>query len=156
MALFSIRPMREDDVPQVIEIENRIYEFPWSARNFLDSLRAGYDLHCFLLDDVLVGYIVMMQVVDEVHLLNISVSADQQGKGYGKHLLQWGLSRARMAGLEGMLLEVRPSNTVAKALYDQQGFKLIGVRKNYYPARVGREDALVLFKRLGQGLDISA
>ncbi|WP_370261172.1 ribosomal protein S18-alanine N-acetyltransferase [Limnobacter sp.] len=147
MAVFSIRPMTEADVPAVMLVETQIYEFPWSGRNFIDSMRAGYRLHCMWLDQQLVGYIVLMHVVDEFHLLNISVRADLQGRGHGKHLLLWGLDQARAAGASGMLLEVRPSNTSARALYEKQGFKLIGVRKNYYPAREGREDALVMFKK---------
>ena len=70
-----------------------------------------------------------------------------QGHGHGKHLLEWGLMQARTASMNGMLLEVRPSNLPAKALYEKSGFKLIGVRKNYYPAKAGREDALVFLKR---------
>lgn len=147
MALFSIRAMTEADVPAVILVENQIYEFPWTDRNFLDSLRADYHMHCMWLDEALVGYIVMMHVVDEFHLLNLSIRADLQGLGHGKHLLQWGLSQAKLAGATGMLLEVRPSNAAAKGLYDKEGFKLIGARKNYYPAHSGREDALVMFKR---------
>ena len=152
MGTFSIRPMTEADIDAVMVIENSIYVFPWTARNFQDSLRAGYALHCMCLDEVLVGYVVTMNVVDETHLLNISIRQDHQGKGHGKHLLQWSLTQARLAGSQGMLLEVRPSNVSARALYDQQGFKLIGVRKNYYPAPEGREDALVMFKRFNSVL----
>lgn len=147
MALFSIRPMVEADVPAVFLIESAIYEFPWTERNFMDSLRAGYMLHCMCFDHQIVGYIVMMEVVDEFHLLNISIRADYQGQGYGKHLLEWGLMQARVANMNGMLLEVRPSNVSAKSLYEKIGFKLIGIRKNYYPATTGREDALVFLKR---------
>ena len=153
MALFSIRQMSEADVPAVILIENQIYEFPWTDRNFLDSLRAGYHMNCMWLDEALAGYIVMMHVVDEFHLLNLSIRADLQGLGHGKHLLQWGLSQARLAGASGMLLEVRPSNASAKGLYEKEGFKLIGARKNYYPAYSGREDALVMFKRFSGTLE---
>lgn len=136
-------------MPVVMLVENRIYEFPWSERNFFESLQAGYLMHCMWLDEELAGYIVMMHVVDEFHLLNLSIRGDLQGMGYGKYLLQWGIGQALSANCTGMLLEVRPSNTVAKALYEKQGFKLIGTRKNYYQARQGREDALVLFKNFG-------
>lgn len=145
--------MTEADVPAVILVENQIYEFPWTDRNFLDSLRAGYHMHCMWWDEQLAGYIVMMQVVDEYHLLNISIRADLQGLGHGKHLLLWGISQARLAGAAGMLLEVRPSNLTAKNLYEKEGFKLIGARKNYYPAHSGREDALVMFKRFSGTLE---
>ncbi|HEX4856762.1 MAG TPA: ribosomal protein S18-alanine N-acetyltransferase [Limnobacter sp.] len=153
MALFSIRKMTDQDVPVVMMVENCIYEFPWTERNFLDSIRAGYHMHCMFLDEQLAGYIVMMNVVDEFHLLNLSIRADLQGFGHGRHLLQWGISQARMAGATGMLLEVRPSNLAAKNLYDTSGFKLIGVRKNYYPAQNGREDALVMLKKLTEILE---
>jgi ribosomal-protein-alanine N-acetyltransferase len=153
MALFSIRPMTEADVPAVILVENQIYEFPWTDRNFLDSLRAGYHMHCMWLDEQLAGYIVMMHVVDEYHLLNISIRADLQGLGHGKHLLQWGIGQAKLANATGMLLEVRPSNVTAKNLYEKEGFKLIGARKNYYPSQLGREDALVMFKRFTGSLE---
>ncbi|HEX4843605.1 MAG TPA: ribosomal protein S18-alanine N-acetyltransferase [Limnobacter sp.] len=146
MAVFSIRPMTEADVPAVMLVEAQTYEFPWTDRNFYDSMRAGYGMHCMWLDAQLAGYIVLMQVVDEFHLLNISIRPDLQGKGHGKHLLLWGIEQARMSGATGMLLEVRPSNAAARALYEKHGFKLIGVRKNYYPAHTGREDALVMFK----------
>ena len=90
---------------------------------------------------------VMMPVLDEYHLLNISIRADLQGQGMGRQLLQWGIGRGRSAGMQGMLLEVRPSNDSARKLYESEGFKLVGTRKNYYPSKQGREDALVLFKR---------
>lgn len=144
---LQIRAMQEADLPAVWAIESSIYEFPWSERNFLDSFRAGYLLYCLERADELLGYVVMMPVVDEYHLLNISVRADLQGKGYGRFLLNWGLNQAREAGMQGMLLEVRPSNYVAKCLYEALGFVAIGVRKNYYPAAQGREDALVFLKR---------
>ena len=142
--------MQESDIPAVILVEHQIYEFPWSDRNFLDSLRAGYSLNCLWNEQQLCGYIVMMKVVDEHHLLNISIRADLQVQGHGKALLRWGMAQALAAKSAGMLLEVRPSNEVARTLYEKEGFKLIGTRKNYYPARNGREDALVFFRRFEQ------
>lgn len=139
--------MLEADLPAVLLVENQIYEFPWSERNFLDSMRAGYHMNCMWFNNEIVGYIVMMHVVDEFHLLNLSIRADLQGLGHGKHLLQWGIEQAKFAKSKGMLLEVRPSNLVAKSLYQKEGFKLIGIRKNYYPTQSGREDALVMLKR---------
>jgi [ribosomal protein S18]-alanine N-acetyltransferase len=147
MALFDIRPMVEADVPAVMMVENRIYEFPWTDRNFLDSLRAGYRMHCMWMNTELAGYIVMMHIVDEYHLLNISIRPDLQGLGHGRYLLQWGIAQAKLALATGILLEVRPTNSTARSLYEKERFKLIGVRKNYYPSHHGREDALVMFKR---------
>ncbi|NJM33223.1 MAG: ribosomal protein S18-alanine N-acetyltransferase [Limnobacter sp.] len=146
MAKMQFRAMSETDVGAVSLIEQQIYEFPWSPQNFIDSIRAGYEAHCLWHDYSLLGYLVVMRVVDECHLLNLSVRADMQGKGLGKRLLQWAIDWAQSCHMKGMLLEVRPSNTGAQRLYETTGFKLMGVRKHYYPAAQGREDALVLFK----------
>lgn len=152
MSVFSIRPMSETDVAAVCLVEQQIYEFPWTQKNFVDSIQAGYEAHCMWIDYSLAGYIIMMTVLDEYHLLNISIRGDLQGQGLGRQLLQWGLGRGRSAGMQGMLLEVRPSNDAARQLYESEGFKLVGTRKNYYPSKQGREDALVLFKRFQQML----
>lgn len=152
MSVFSIRPMSEADVTAVCLVEQQIYEFPWTQKNFVDSIQAGYEAHCMWIDYSLAGYIIMMTVLDEYHLLNISIRGDLQGQGLGRQLLQWGLGRGRSAGMQGMLLEVRPSNDAARQLYESEGFKLVGTRKNYYPSNQGREDALVLFKRFQQML----
>lgn len=143
---MKLHPMTEADLSVIDLIERQIYEFPWSIRNFQDSIRAGYDAYCLWEDYSMTGYIVMMKVVDEMHLLNLSVRGDLQGKGLGRKLLRWGLKHSLSKQTNGMLLEVRPSNEPAKQLYESEGFKLVGVRKNYYPAKEGREDALVLFK----------
>lgn len=140
--------MCEADVEIVGMVEQQLYDFPWSVGNFRDSIRAGYETFCMWQDYSLVGYTVMMKVIDETHLLNLSVRADHQGRGLGRRLLRWCMSRAEKVGTKGMMLEVRPSNETAKSLYDSEGFQLIGIRKNYYPAHGGREDALVLFRRL--------
>ncbi|MDH4394963.1 MAG: ribosomal protein S18-alanine N-acetyltransferase [Limnobacter sp.] len=152
MSVFSIRPMSETDVAAVCLVEQQIYEFPWTQKNFIDSIQAGYEAHCMWIDYSLAGYVIMMPVLDEYHLLNISIRADLQGQGMGRQLLQWGIGRGRSAGMQGMLLEVRPTNESARSLYESEGFKLVGTRKNYYPSKDGREDALVLFKRFQQML----
>lgn len=137
-------PMLEADLFSVDFIEKSIYEFPWSIGNFRDSIRAGYEAFCMWQDIELIGYCVMMQAVDEMHLLNLSIRADLQGKGLGRRLLKWCIKHAKTKSVKGVVLEVRPSNHVAHELYKSEGFKLVGVRKHYYPAVEGREDALVL------------
>jgi ribosomal-protein-alanine N-acetyltransferase len=97
-------------------------------------------------DNSVVGYFVLMKILDECHLLNIAISRHEQGKGWGTFLLEWCCSYVQGLGCEGVLLEVRPSNEAARHLYEKFGFRLVGVRKHYYPAMVGREDAMVLFK----------
>ncbi|MGD9946807.1 MAG: ribosomal protein S18-alanine N-acetyltransferase [Burkholderiaceae bacterium] len=146
---LGVRPVRAEDLDAVAAIEQAIYPFPWSRGNFADSLRAGYDAWLFestSQDGVrAVGYAIVMWLPDEVHLLNLSVAADVQGRGFGRAMLQWLMADARRRGAPGMLLEVRPSNQRAIALYHSLGFRQIGVRKRYYPSwNHSREDAWVL------------
>jgi ribosomal-protein-alanine N-acetyltransferase len=136
-------PMAESDLERVIAIERAIYEFPWTRGNFRDSLRAGYSCWTARAGGELVAYAVMMLAAGEAHLLNLSVAAGRQRQGHGRSLLAHLLATARGHGAHVLFLEVRPSNAAAKRLYDGLGFEQIGVRRGYYPAREGREDALV-------------
>jgi len=145
---LQVRPMQPGDVDRVMEIERAIYPFPWTPGNFTDSLRAGYDAWLFTLGDAPAGYAVLTWMPDEVHLLNISVAAGLQGRGLGRRMLAWLCADVRRRGAQAMLLEVRPSNAVARTLYASVGFVQIGARKGYYPDAGGRrEDALVLLLR---------
>lgn len=146
----ELLPMNERDLDEVLRIEIDVYAFPWSRGNFLDSINAGYS--CWVCRSVgeLVGYAVIMHAVDDAHLLNVSVAARRQGKGFGARLLAHALQVGRELGASTLLLEVRPSNVKAVGLYKAFGFQQIGVRRGYYPAHVGREDALVLTKALAE------
>lgn len=145
-AALRVRQMQAEDLEAVLAIELVVYPFPWTRGNFADSLASGYDAWVF--EDArgaLVGYAVLMWLPDEVHLLNVSVAAAFQGQGHGRAILGWLCEDAAARGALSMLLEVRPSNAPARALYESTGFRLIGVRKRYYPAANGeREDALVM------------
>jgi [ribosomal protein S18]-alanine N-acetyltransferase len=136
--------MQVDDLAGVIAIEDAIYTHPWTQGNFADSLRAGYECWTWRLGDELLGYFVLLVAVGEGHLLNLSVSAARQRAGHGSALLKEAMRLARDAGAQHIYLEVRPSNLAAKALYGRFGFHEVATRPGYYPAHVGREDALVL------------
>ena len=136
--------MRETDLAEVMEIENAIYSHPWSQGNFADSIRAGYACMTWRLDGELVGYFVLMAAAGEAHLLNLSIGVRWQRGGRGSALLQEAASLARRLGAGSLFLEVRPSNHAGLALYRRFGFRRIAVRRDYYPAHQGREDALVL------------
>lgn len=135
--------MREDDLDEVLTVENVIYTHPWTRGNFADSLRAGYDCRTWRLDEELVGYFVLMAAANEAHLLNLSVAARHQRVGHGRALLREALELARRRAARGLFLEVRPSNYAAQILYTRFGFRRIAVRRGYYPAHSGREDAHV-------------
>lgn len=137
-------PMATTDLEWVAAQDRLLYPFPWSAQNFADSMIAGYSCWIVFEGGERSGYAVLMMVLDEAHILNISVCRSRQGCGLGRQLLQHLGEVARKAGGSQILLEVRPSNESALALYRKVGFEMIGRRKGYYPACNGREDALVL------------
>jgi len=136
------------DIDEVLSIERDLYAFPWTRGNFVDSISSGYSVWGYRVGGELIGYFVLMLAVDEAHLLNIGVVERQQGMGFGARLLSHALLVARQAGATSVLLEVRPSNAKALALYRHFGFEPIGVRQGYYPAAQGREDALILRRTL--------
>jgi ribosomal-protein-alanine N-acetyltransferase len=139
-----LEPMREADLDEVMAIENAIYTHPWTRGNFADSLRAGYPCRTWRLGRELAGYFVLLAAAGEAHLLNLSVAAARQRSGHGAALLAEAMRLARSLGARHIFLEVRPSNRAAQALYSRFGFSRVAVRRGYYPARGGREDALVL------------
>lgn len=148
--LLKARQMTEADLPDVIDIEQRANRFPWSLQNFADCLQAGHHGTVFNDDTGKVqAYTVVQSVLDEIHLLNICVHPDKQGQGWGKYLMKYVIdfACARQAAL--MVLEVRRSNYRAQHLYSQYGFNEMSVRRAYYPAENGREDAILM------GLDLT-
>lgn len=136
--------MREADLDAVMAIESTIYSHPWTRGNFADSLRAAYECRTLRLGQELIGYFVVMAAAGEAHLLNLSVAAAHQRRGHGSALLREAAGIARGLGARSLFLEVRPSNRGAQALYTRFGFRKVAVRRGYYPASTGREDALVL------------
>lgn len=145
-AVWQLRDMQARDLDAVMVIELAAYPFPWTRGNFSDSLNSDYD--CKVLHDALgkmAGYFLLMAAVDECHILNITVRPDLQGQGVGRLLFKEVKAIAVAYGLPSLLLEVRPSNSQALAVYKKMGFDQIGLRKNYYPAgEQMREDALVM------------
>jgi ribosomal-protein-alanine N-acetyltransferase len=138
------RPMQFEDLDRIMEIEPKIYSHPWSRGNFADSLHAGYSCWVYESEGEVAGYAVMMSVLDEAHLLNISIAGERQGQGLGRALLNHLVDTARRHGATMMFLEVRPSNKNAIALYESMGFNEFSIRKGYYPAHNGREDAILM------------
>ena len=141
--------MAVDDFDAVQSIELSTYPFPWTRGNFIDSLVAGYLAEVLQVETVIVAYFVAMAGVDELHLLNITVAPAHQGQGLGAALLDRVQDQARARGLGRLLLEVRHSNQRARALYQRRGFAEVGLRRGYYPAPQGREDAVVMGLQLG-------
>lgn len=147
-ATTSLRPLRDADIDAIMEIERRAYPFPWTHGIFRDCLRAGYP--AWILHDAgrTLGYGVLSIAADEAHVLNICIAPNAQGQGHGRRLLRALVKIAAGHGARRVYLEVRPSNPPAIALYDSEGFNEIGRRPRYYPAKNGREDAIVMAKEL--------
>ena len=145
---LTFRRMQVEDLDRVVHNETRSYAFPWTRGIFADCLGSGHE--CWLAvrlgrkEDDIIGHGVLSVAAGEGHLLNVCVRRDQQGDGYGRALVEHMVDTARSREVGTLFLEVRPSNYIAAALYDSLGFVEVGVRKDYYPAHLGSEDARVL------------
>jgi len=139
-----LRPLGVPDLDAVMAIEQRAYDFPWTKGIFRDCLRVGYCCWCYENDGCIEGYGVMSVAAGESHILNLTVRPESQRRGIGRKLMTHFLQLARRHNADVVMLEVRPSNHAAIALYQKCGFNEIGMRRNYYPAEDGREDALLL------------
>ena len=144
----QIRPMMEIDLPDVAGIEQQSYAFPWSENIFRDCLRVGYTCRALDLAGRVIGYGVMSLGAGEAHILNVCVRDEFRNLGFGRRLLEHLLERAAASGVAEAFLEVRPSNLAAIRLYQRLGFEQIGIRRGYYQAPDGREDAIVLKREL--------
>ncbi len=140
----AIRPMASPDVAEVFAIERAAYAFPWSAGIFRDCLRVGYLCRVLTIAEQICGYGVMSMGAGEMHVLNLCIAEAERGRGHGRRMLEHLLERGAAAGMTEAFLEVRPSNTSALALYRALGFEQVGMRRGYYQAVNGREDACVL------------
>lgn len=139
-----MRDMLQSDVPRVAVLERQSYDFPWSQGIFRDCLLAGYTCVVTEHRGEVIGYGIMSVAAAEAHLLNLCVAAERRREGHGVALLHLLMQQAVEVGAEHIYLEVRPSNAAALALYQREGFRQVGLRKRYYRARTGAEDAVVL------------
>lgn len=146
---MTIQIMQVRDIKHLVEIETQATEFPWTKKNFEDSLKAQNKGWVFLDEKgEIEAFTLIQKVVDETHLLNICVRVNSQGKGLGRQVLEHVIDHANSISSVLIVLEVRSSNQRAQRLYSQAGFNEMSVRKNYYPAKEGREDAVLM------GLDL--
>ena len=139
-----LRPMRTEDVDEIMEVETIAYPYPWTHGIFRDCLRVGYS--CWLIEQEgsIVAYGIMSSAAGESHILNICVDVNMRRSGFGLAMLEHLVCLARQHGSTMCMLEVRPSNEAAIGMYHNFGFNEVGVRKDYYPGDEGREDAIIL------------
>ena len=146
---YRIRPAALADAPTLVGIERRCFGDPWSEASFREALGSAWTF-------VLVaeasrgvgGYLVGREAGGTGEVLNLAVAPEFRRRGVGEALLQAGLAAFRRSGVDEVFLEVRESNTSARALYARHGFRPVGQRSAYY--RNPKEDAVVLRLELSQ------
>ena len=142
----------EEDIDIVLDIERQSNPFPWTIKNFKDCIEQGY--YSLVLKEAkqVIGFAILSVSTEESHLLNIGLTSLRRGQGLGRELLEKMIMAAEVMGSKKIFLEVRVSNIIAIDLYKASGFKEIGLRKNYYRIKDGREDAILMSKSLKKGL----
>jgi len=146
--LLNFRPLVEKDVPELLAIEESAYAFPWNRNIFQDCLRVGYCSWALERYQSIIAYGILSIGAGECHILNLCVHPESQGIGLGQIMLDFLMDIARKHKADMVFLEVRPSNVIAQKLYSRAGFDEVGMRRNYYPANSGREDALIMARSL--------
>jgi len=145
---IEFRPMRQEDLAEIIDIERQSYPFPWTQSIFSDCLHAGYSCWVCTGAGIIQGYGIITVAIGESHLLNLCVREESRSRGIGRKMLRHLISIARRHDADILFLEVRVSNLSARRLYEEEGFNELGTRRAYYPLEVGREDALILARTL--------
>jgi len=141
---LEFRPMQQDDLAEILDIERESYPFPWTLTIFGDCLHAGYSCWVCLRSGMIEGYGILSIAAGESHLLNLCVRPDSRSRGTGRKLLRHLVAVARRHDADVLFLEVRVSNQVARHVYLSEGFNELGTRRDYYPHDGGREDALIM------------
>jgi ribosomal-protein-alanine N-acetyltransferase len=148
--MLKYRDMTKQDLVVVTQIEQQANQFPWLLKHFESSLKSGHKAWVFYADDnEVLAYAIVQQILDEAHILNVCVKSSAQGQGYGNVVLDHVIDFSKSISANVILLEVRSSNHRAQGLYSKYGFNEMAVRKGYYPAEQGREDAILMGMDLG-------
>ncbi len=139
--------MNKDELGQVMEIERKVFDDPWSFKSFLEDLRNNKNSIYLTASRgrKVVGYIGAWFMKKRVHITNLAVDPEFQRKKVASTLLSEILRISSIQRIEKITLEVRASNKAAISLYKKHGFKILGYRKKYYN---NQEDALVMGKEL--------
>ena len=147
---FVFREISLGDLDGIVQIERAVNPFPWGEEALRDTIASSGHHLMSLREGRAVGFLLSSFVLDEAQLLLICVSPDWQGVGVGGQLLKELINRSQDQGQKLIYLEVRSGNERAIRLYRSLGFIDIGVRRDYYPGLVGREDAIVMSLQIDQ------
>lgn len=152
--MLTVRPMESADIDQVYQIELSAHRAPWSKGILSDCVLVGYD--CRVLEKAenntkqLAGYIICRRSFNICHILNLCISPTFQNQGLGKFFLKNILDSLEGSIIKSIILEVRPSNKIAIALYEAFGFTHDSIKSGYYKDIAGEEDAILLKKNINQ------
>ena len=141
---YTIENFSEHHLPDVLKIESASNITPWSQETFLKTLQSRSISFVISSEKKVIAFCIANTVLDECHLQNIAVIEELRGKGIGTFMLNILFKRAKLSDLDTVLLEVRESNEIARKFYRDNGFKELSVRKNYYKAENGRENAVIM------------
>jgi ribosomal-protein-alanine N-acetyltransferase len=141
----TLVPMQRADIDAVMGIERASFVDPWARVAFEREVTNSFSRPLVARNTAgeIVGYVIYWIAGPEVHVLNLAVTREYQRKGVGNRMMDRALSDATAAGAEVVVLEVRPSNAAARALYARLGFEEVSRRRKYY---TNGEDALILVK----------
>lgn len=142
--MTKISTLKQSDLATAFLIEKLSHDFSWTKRVSYGNQWKKYHNIKISVNNQIIGFVITQCILDEATLFNIAVHTDYQGKGYGRLLMEQLIDDLVDKGVLTLWLEVRESNAAALKLYDNLGFHQVTVRKDYYPAKQGREDALIL------------
>lgn len=138
--------MRSDDLSAVVELEEAIFPDPWPESAFSDQLgEDGWESIVAEYDGRIIGYACFMLVAHEAHLTNIATVVSYRRKSVAHRLLDHIFEYVKSKDCELILLEVRPSNTEARAFYKKHGFRFLYDRPNYYKRPEENAEVLVYY-----------
>ncbi len=144
---MQIEMMNKGHIDGIMEIENESFAIPWSRSSIEKELKNNFAIYAVAIENnKVLGYGGMWHVVNEGHITNIAVHKDYRRKGIGQAIIEKLVEIAEEKEMIGLTLEVRKSNTPALELYKKNGFKLEGIRPEYYEDN--KEDAYIMWKYL--------
>ncbi len=143
---LSIIDLDESHVDQIMLIEMSAHSHPWAVSSMQNSLKRCFNLGLHG-SKGLVGFAIVSVVIDEAELLDFVIDPSHQGQGLGTAFLNTLIRRVAKKAAR-FYLEVRESNIAAITLYENSGFVEVGVRRNYYPTKRGKEDAILMAMEL--------
>ena len=143
--MIQIKQMTDAHVAQIAALEKLCFSDPWSENSVASELNNPLSLWLVALDgETVAGYVGSQSVLDGADMMNIAVHPDYRRQGIARELVAELTDALAEKGVKILALEVRQSNAPAIALYEQLGFRQVGLRPNYY--RNPRENALIMRK----------